>query len=204
MVPTSLDLFAYLAAFVSVILALAVSDWLQSLHRLLRARKRVRWSAVALLAAALVFLAILEEFFDLWRLAGIQRFTYVDLIALILPPIVLSIAAMAVLPDEVPASGLDLAEHYMENRRLLYLLMFLWVLSIFVKVSDIHQVVTGKAASIFQLAGMFPWQTIPLMLIFALMAWSRNMIIQRWGLIVSFILVNSSMVDRSLEVVQAG
>ena len=32
---TSLDLFAYLAAFVTVILALAVSDWLQSFHRLL-------------------------------------------------------------------------------------------------------------------------------------------------------------------------
>lgn len=204
MVPTSLDLFAYLAAFVSVILALAVSDWLQSLHRLLRARKRVRWSAVAILAASLVFLAILEEFFDLWRLAGIQRFTYVDLIALIAPPIVLSIAAMTVLPDEVPACGLDLAEHYMENRRLLYLLLFLWVLGIFVKVSDVHQLVTGKSASFLQLARVFPWQTIPLMLIFALMAWSRNMGIQRWGLIVSFILVNSSMVDRSLEVVQAG
>ena len=204
MVPTSLDLFAYLAAFVTVILALAVSDWLQSLHRLLRARKRVRWSAVAILAASLVFLAILEEFFDLWRLAGVQRFTYVDLIALIAPPIVLSIAAMTVLPDEVPASGLDLAEHYMENRRLLYLLMFLWVVGIFVKVSDLHPLVTGKPVSILQLARVFPWQTIPLMLLFGLMAWSRNMNIQRCGLIVSFVLVNSSMVDRSLEVVQAG
>jgi len=203
-VPTSLDLFAYLAAFVSVILALAVSDWLQSLHRLLRARKRVRWSAVAILAASLVFLAILEEFFDLWRIAGVQRFTYVDLIALIAPPIVLSIAAMTVLPDEVPASGLDLAEHYMENRRLLYLLMFLWVVGIFVKVSDLHPLVTGKPVSILQLARVFPWQTIPLMLLFGLMAWSRNMNIQRCGLIVSFVLVNSSMVDRSLEVVQAG
>jgi hypothetical protein len=62
---TSLDLFAYLAAFVSVVLALAVSDLLQSLHRLIRARKRVRWSLTAILAAGLVFLAILEEFFGL-------------------------------------------------------------------------------------------------------------------------------------------
>jgi len=34
---TSIDMFAYLAAFVSIILALAVSDLVQSLHRLLRA-----------------------------------------------------------------------------------------------------------------------------------------------------------------------
>lgn len=65
MVATGLDMFAYLAAFVTVVLALAVSDMLQSVHRLLRARARVRWSLVAILAAIAVFMAILEEFFAL-------------------------------------------------------------------------------------------------------------------------------------------
>jgi len=52
---TSIDMFAYLAAFVSIILALAVSDLVQSLHRLLRARRRVKWSLTALIAALTVF-----------------------------------------------------------------------------------------------------------------------------------------------------
>src|ERR1044072_1335167 len=158
---TSLDLFAYLAAFVTVILALAVSDWLQSLHRLLRARKRVRWGIVAILAGGLVFLAILEEFFDLWRLAGVERFTYLDLLALLLPPTLLSIAAMTVFPDEVPSEGLDLAEHYMENRRLVYLLLSLWVFSVFLKVNDLRELVTGRPSSVAEILVAFPWQTIP-------------------------------------------
>ena len=61
--PTSLDLFAYLAAFVSVVLALAVSDWVQSFHRLLSNRQNVRWRSVALIAALNVFMASIEEFF---------------------------------------------------------------------------------------------------------------------------------------------
>ena len=89
-------MFAYLAAFVSIILALAVSDLVQSLHRLLRARQRVKWSLTALIATATVFMAILEEFFGLWRFTGVERFTYFDLLTLIVPAILLSIAAMTV------------------------------------------------------------------------------------------------------------
>lgn len=196
---TTIDLFAYLAAFVTVVLALAVGDWVQSFHRLFRARKRVRWSAVGVLAAVVVFLAILEEFFGLWRLAGVARFTYVDLLALIVPPILLSIAAMTVLPDEVPEAGVDLAEHYMEHRRLLYLFLSLWVLGIFLRLTDMHEVVTGRPASIIELASMFPWQTIPLFCLFGLLAWSTNMRVQLAGLIAIFVLVNSAMIGRSIE-----
>jgi len=200
---TSLDLFAYLAAFVTVILALAVSDWLQSLHRLLRARKRVRWSIVAILAGGLVFLAILEEFFDLWRLAGVERFTYLDLLALLLPPTLLSIAAMTVFPDEVPSEGLDLAEHYMENRRLVYLLLSLWVFSVFLKVNDLRELVTGRPSSVAEILVAFPWQTIPVLLLFALMAWSKDMRVQLFGVVTSIVLVNGTMIERSLDIVRS-
>jgi hypothetical protein len=202
--PTNLDLFAYLAAFVSVILALAVSDWLQSFHRLLRARKRVRWNAVAILTACLVFLSILEEFFDLWRLVGVERFMYVDLLTLILPPIVISITAMTVLPDEVPPEGLDLGEHYMENRRLIFLLLSVWICGVFLKLNDLHELITGKKASVAELAALFPWQTVPILAIFAILAWSNNMRIQLLGVTASLILVNSAMINRSLDVAPAG
>ena len=151
LMPTSLDLFAYLAAFITVVLALAVSDWLQSLQKLLRARARVTWNLVAILAGCLVFLAIIEEFFDLWRLVRVERYTYVDLLALLFPPIVLSIAAMTVFPDEVPAEGLDLGEYYLDNRRLVYLLLSLWVFAVFLKLTDLHELVSGKPASFGEL-----------------------------------------------------
>ena len=196
---TSVDMFAYLAAFVSVVLALALSDLVQSFHRLLRARRRVKWSPVAMIAAVTVFMAILEEFFGLWRFTGVERFTYFDLLTLIVPAILLSIAAMTVLPDEVPEEGLDLARHYMEIRRPLYLLQSLWVLGVFVRLLDLFEAVTGRPASTLQLAAMFPWQTIPLLCIFVLLSWTVNMRVQLAGVITIFILVNSTIVYRSIE-----
>jgi hypothetical protein len=196
---TSMDLFAYLAAFVSVVLALAVSDWVQSFHRLIRARARVRWSLTAIIAALVVFMAILEEFFGLWRLGGIERFTYLDLLVLIGPPILLSMAAMTVLPDAVPEQGIDLAQHYMDNRRVLYLLLALWVFGIFLRLTDLEAVATGRVASLLELASMFPWQTLPLLAVLGLMAWSTDRRVQLAGVIVAFLLVNGAMVNRVVE-----
>lgn len=197
---TSIDMFAYLAAFVSIILALAVSDLVQSFHRLLRARQRVKWSLTALIAAATVFMAILEEFFGLWRFTGVERFTYFDLLTLIVPAILLSIAAMTVLPDEVPDEGLDLAQYYMDNRRLLYLLQALWVFGVFVRLLDLFESVTGRTTSTLEMAAMFPWQTIPLLCIFALLCWSSSMRVQLVGVVVVFALVNGTIADRSISV----
>ena len=196
----SIDLFAYLAAFVSVVLALAIGDLVQSFHRLLRARRKVKWSLTALLAALTVFMAILEEFFGLWRLTGVVRFTYFDLLTLIVPAILLSLAAMTVLPDEVPEQGLDLAEHYMDSRRLLYLLTSLWVLGVFLRLMDLFQLITGKSVSTFQLAAMFPWQTVPLLCIYAFLCWSNNMRVQLAGTILVFLMVNSTIVSRAIDV----
>jgi hypothetical protein len=201
---TSIDMFAYLAAFVSVVLALAVSDLVQSFHKLLRARQRVKWSFTALVAAVTVFMAILEEFFGLWRFTGVERFTYFDLLTLIVPAILLSLAAMTVLPDEVPDGGLDLAQHYMANRRVLYLLTTLWVVGVFVRLMDLFEAVVGRSVSGFELATKFPRQTIPLLALFGFMAWSKNMRVQLAGSILVFILVNSTIAYRSIEVRPAG
>ena len=197
---TSIDMFAYLAAFVSVVLALALSDLVQSLHRLLRARRRVKWSLTALIAAMTVFMAILEEFFGLWRFTGVERFTYFDLLTLIVPAILLSIAAMTVLPDEVPDEGLDLAQYYLENRRLLFLLLSLWVLGVFVRLLDLFETVTGQPMSTLGLASIFPWQTIPLLCILALLCWSKSMRVQLVGVLIVFALVNFTIIDRSIAV----
>jgi hypothetical protein len=198
-VEASLNMFAYLAAFVTVVLSLAIGDLVQSVHRLLRARLRVQWSLMALFAAATVFLAILEEFFALWRLAGIERFTYYELLTLILPPIVLSLAAMAVLPDEIPPEGLDLGDYYMSHRRLVFLLLALWVLGIFVRLSGLVEALSGRSAAPVEIFTAFPWQTLPLLAILALLAWSDNRKLQVAGLVVILVLVNSAMSRRAIE-----
>lgn len=111
---------------------------------------------------------------------------------------------MTVLPDEVPPDGLDLGHYYMENRRLVFLLLSLWICGVFLKLTDLHELITGKRASILELAALFPWQTMPILLMFALLAWSKDMRVQLLGIIASLVLVNSAMINRSLDVAPAG
>ena len=102
--------------------------------------------------------------------------------------------------DEVPEGGVDLAQHYMDNRRLLYLLQALWVFGVFVRLMYLFESVTGRTTSTLEMAAMFPWQTIPLLCIFALLCWSSSMRVQLIGVIVVFALVNGTIADRSIAV----
>jgi len=122
------DLFAYLAAFVSVVLGLALSDMIQSVHRLIRARQRIQWDPLSPLLALAVFLSLLATFFSLWGDARFERLTFYGLVAFMAQPVLQALLAFAVLPDEVPERGLNLKQFYFDNRR--YLVLLLVVISI--------------------------------------------------------------------------
>ena len=115
-----MQLFAYLRSFVTIVLALALVDMVQSTHRLLRARARVGWDVRPLLAAVVIFLSVLSEFFSLWGVGAIESFSFPELVGLMVTPTLLSLAALAVLPDDVPQGGLDLGEFHIGNRRYLF------------------------------------------------------------------------------------
>ena len=122
---TKVELFAYLAAFVSIVLAVALTDMIHSAHRLLRARQQVKWDPLALLLALNVFILLLWNFFGLWGDAQYDRITFNGLLAMITVPTLYTFAAFAVLPDEVPAQGLDLRKFHFDNRRYIVILLAL-------------------------------------------------------------------------------
>ena len=119
------DLFEYVAAFVTIVLAIALTDMVQSTHKLLRARSRVKWDALTPLFALWIFLWVLLEFFSLWLDARYDRLTYFGLVGLMVVPTFTALAAYAVLPDDVPDEGLDLERFYYENRAYLLALLAL-------------------------------------------------------------------------------
>ena len=119
------EMFQYLTAFVTIVLALALSDIVQSTHRLLRARDRVKWDPLTPLLALSAFLGLLAGFFSLWGDARFDRLSYYGLVAFMAGPTVTALAAFAVLPDEVPAHGVDLRQFYFDNRRYLAVLLAL-------------------------------------------------------------------------------
>ena len=122
-------LFGYLAAFVTVLLAIAVGDMAVSLHRLLRARRRIEWHPLPLVAAFIVLLVLLTNFFALWQLTQTERMSFLELCWLLVPQVLYFLAASAVLPDEIPAKGLDLFGFYAAERRYLYTLLLLAVVA---------------------------------------------------------------------------
>ena len=103
-------LFEYLAAFVTILLALAVSDLATSAHRLLRARARVRWHPLPVLAAFYILLWLLGSFFGLWNLTTLDRISFPALFWMLVPIFFAFLAASAVLPDEVPDRPFDLLD----------------------------------------------------------------------------------------------
>lgn len=111
-----------LTSFVAIVLALALSDMVRSTHHLLRGRAKVVWDIRPLLAAVVLFLSVLSEFFSIRGIGGAGSFSFFDLIGLMATPTLLSLAALAVLPDDVPEDGLDLGKFYLANR--LYLCGF--------------------------------------------------------------------------------
>ena len=115
------NLFDYFSAFVSVVLGLATADIANSLHKLLIARRRVRWSPLPLLSALVVFTLIIAYFLRLWdKGLTITEVSYYRVALEAAYVFLLFLTAAATLPDEIPAEGIDLQAWYMGNRAYLF------------------------------------------------------------------------------------
>jgi hypothetical protein len=114
-------LFSYLSAFVTIVLALGLSDLLTSLHRLLRNARTVRWAALPLVAAVLIALALFSEFFTIWQLTMVSEITFVGLFLHFLPTFFIFLAASTVFPDSIESGAFDFDAFYWDNQHYLYL-----------------------------------------------------------------------------------
>jgi hypothetical protein len=119
--------FEYVLPMVSILVGLAIGDLSLSLHRLLRARRRVRWDWLPLATALLVLLLILEFWWGFYGVGRAEVWTrYWGFLILCSGLITMFLLASAALPDAVPAEGLDLADYYEDNRRYFWVLFSLF------------------------------------------------------------------------------
>jgi hypothetical protein len=116
----------YLSVFLAIIVGLAIADLATSFHKLMRARARVEWDWISL---ALSLVMLLEIVLFWWSSFHWYRTAAEMSIGKFLPDlalfIVLFLAVAAVLPDEVPASGLSLRRHYFDTAPYFWALMIL-------------------------------------------------------------------------------
>jgi hypothetical protein len=118
-------LFSYLSAFVTIVLALGLSDLLISFHRLMGRGRAVRWSGLPVAAALFVLLALLTEFFSMWGLVAVARVSFVGLVFHLLPTFFIFLAASAALPDDLGEGAFDLDAFYFSRQRYLYVTLSL-------------------------------------------------------------------------------
>ena len=126
--------------FASIILGVAISDQILSLHRLLRTYAPVRWHWAQPWFAMIV---LMTDMMIWWAIAGDAKGPVS--IGAFLPKVVqlilLALLTVSTLPDAVPATGVDLAEFYQRNKRYQWTLLalsFAWSFLI-----DIVDVVSG-------------------------------------------------------------
>lgn len=109
---------SHLLALVSILIGIALADLSVSLHRLLRARRRIRWDWLPLGTALVVSLMILQAWWAFYRMGQQEIWTqYWSFLVLAFYLMSLFLLASAALPDEVPETGLDLRGYYRENQR---------------------------------------------------------------------------------------
>lgn len=124
-----MDRFEYAVGLISLIVGLALADIAVSLHRLIKHRAEVRWSAFSILAVTLVAFQCIAMWYDSWFLRTVaDRFSIFFYITILLELFLLFLAASAVLPDE-REDGWDLAVYHDRQRRYLWTLMSLFYLS---------------------------------------------------------------------------
>ena len=115
--------FEYLLTFASVILALAVGDVVVSLNRLLQAGKQVTWDWLAPLAAVVVFLKIVTQWWSWFAAAPLAKgMTFGMYIGVLVGAVLLFLLAATTLPDKIEDHGIDLAAYYASIHRRFWLL----------------------------------------------------------------------------------
>ena len=189
-------LFSYLSAFVTIVLALGLSDLLISFHRLIRNGRTVRWSGLPLAAALFVLLALLTEFFSMWALVAVARVSFVGLVFHLLPTFFIFLAASAVLPDDVgpgeDGAPFDLDAFYFAQQRYFYVTLALAFLG------DAPRALEGVPFDLGQiLAILAPSSAVAL--IFLLLAFARRRWLHWLGLGIVFALILSHVPEMVIE-----
>lgn len=168
-----MDRFEYAVGLISLIVGLALADIAVSLHRLIKHRDQVRWSAFSVLAVVLVAFQCVAMWYDSWFLRTVaDQFNIFFYISILAELFLLFLAASAVLPDE-REDGWDLVAYHARQRRYLWTLMSLFYASY--ALHWLHfQTSTGRAERILS-EGWMP--TLPLvcslLLIWARASWQR-------------------------------
>ena len=108
--------FEHLAVLISIVLGLGLTHLLASVHRVIQARRRVRFYWLPLVWVVLLFVSQIEWWWASFALRTETKWNFFYFLFVLLSPVSLYLAAAFALPDVEPEREYDLREYYYENR----------------------------------------------------------------------------------------
>lgn len=106
--------FEFLSVFISIVLALGVSDILSSWGQQVRFRQQVRHYWLHTIWCILVLLVMIQAWWSLWRFRDKTDWLFTDNLFLILPYLLLALIAYVSTPTISDGKG-DVKRYYLDN-----------------------------------------------------------------------------------------
>jgi hypothetical protein len=108
--------FEHLAVLISIVLGLAIAQLLTTAHHLVMARGRVRFYWLPVLWSAILFVTLVEWWWGIFSLRGIESWNFFYFLFVLLSPVTLYLATASALPAVEPGVQYDLRAYYYANR----------------------------------------------------------------------------------------
>ena len=118
-----MSLFEFLMVFVSIIVGLGVTEILTGVAMHIRHRDSVKGYWVHSGGVLLIFIALIQNWWELWQRRDVPEWSFLALVLMLLPPASLYLVAHLIFPD--PIAGSDLRKYYYERLRPVWLLALL-------------------------------------------------------------------------------
>jgi len=123
--------FDYAVGLISILVGLALTHIVVSLHKLLRQGRAVRWDGRVILSVALAVIVITGMWFSLWSVRTVNALLWFPFyLTLFLEFMVLFLVCAACLPEDAVKSR-NLVEFYEENQRYFWSLFSLFQAAFF-------------------------------------------------------------------------
>lgn len=108
-----MSLFEFLMVLVSLIIGLGLAELLSGVAKILKNKEEVRLYWVHSLFIAIIFLALLQTWWEIWGVRETPSWTFIGLVIMLGGPIGLFLISHLVFPDELV--GADLEAFYYEK-----------------------------------------------------------------------------------------
>jgi hypothetical protein len=108
--------FEFVSVLISIIIAFALSEVLSGWGRLLRVRQRVAGYWVHNAWALLLVLLMVQFWWGLWQFRGVEPWTFLSFLGVLLPALNLVVLAFLVTPDVSGDQPLDLRAQFFQSK----------------------------------------------------------------------------------------